>query len=139
MPLEHLIYVSTARTELGSAELERIIESAVRHNTANGLTGMLLYSRGTFLQVLEGEAEALDECWQRLHADPRHHGLMEIVREPVAGRSFPGWAMGFRAVGSERMVGNPDFVPLTLNGFDAGKLGARPGLALGILLDFARH
>lgn len=139
MALIHLIYVSTAREEFDIPELERIIESSARHNLVNHVTGMLLYSRGTFLQVLEGEAEHVDATYARLGADPRHHGLILIVREPIAERSFPQWAMGFRVVDPERNVQHPAFHALGLKGFDALSLGAKPGLALEILLDFSRH
>jgi hypothetical protein len=53
MALSELIYVSTVVGE-SEHELGAILESSVRHNQLNGITGMLLYYRGGFMQVLEG-------------------------------------------------------------------------------------
>jgi hypothetical protein len=67
-----LIYVSRAGEQFGTGELTHILESAVRHNTAQSLTGMLLYSNGNFMHVLEGEEAAVDETYSRIQQDPRH-------------------------------------------------------------------
>ena len=53
MALTELIYVSNLVGE-SEHELGAILESSVRHNQLNGITGMLLYYRGGLMQVLEG-------------------------------------------------------------------------------------
>ncbi|HNJ76842.1 MAG TPA: BLUF domain-containing protein [Azospira sp.] len=60
MSLIHLIYVSTAQGELDDVDLDRIMDSSVRRNTAARITGMLLYAGGNFMQVLEGEEADVD-------------------------------------------------------------------------------
>jgi hypothetical protein len=96
MALIHLIYVSTASIDYDDDELDRMLESSVRHNTSQHVTGMLLYARGNFIQVLEGEDTAVDETYDRIAKDPRHKGLIVIEREPIKKRDFDQWNMGFR-------------------------------------------
>ncbi|TCT24237.1 BLUF domain-containing protein [Thiobaca trueperi] len=136
MSLIHLIYVSTARQEYATPELEKILDSSVRHNQSQDITGMLLYTDGCFLQVLEGEAEAVDETYARIQADPRHFGLIELAREEIAQRSFDQWSMGFACVAGEEIRAHPSFAPFFTHGFDPASIGAHPGLALNVLKSF---
>ncbi len=59
---------------------------------------MLLYSGGNILQALEGPAAAVDATFARVHADPRHRGVLMLYRGTAAERSFPDWAMGLRSL-----------------------------------------
>ena len=136
MALIQLIYVSAARKEFDVAELDRILESASRHNTPQDITGMLLYAAGSFMQVLEGEADAVDETYGRITADPRHHDIFLITREPNEQRNFAQWRMGFRRLGANEAATHPAFAPLFKYGFDAESIKAQPGLALNLLKEF---
>jgi hypothetical protein len=98
MSLSHLLYLSYETYFLTSVDLERILASSVRNNTRLHLTGLLLYSRGSFMQLLEGEEEDVLNMWERLHRDPRHRDLRLLVYGPIAERSFSDWAMSFRVV-----------------------------------------
>lgn len=139
MALMQLIYVSTARGDLDDALLVALANDAARFNGAHGLTGMLLYSRGGFLQVLEGEAQPLAELWQRIQRDPRHYGLIQLRHAPLTSRDFGQWSMGFRRLDDADRLRHAALFPLGVDGFDAGRLGAKPGAALNLLSDFARH
>ena len=136
MPLIHLIYMSTASEEYATPELEKILDSSARHNQPQAVTGMLLYTEGCFVQVLEGEAEAVDETYGRIQADPRHFGLIELVREAIPARSFDQWSMGFACVTGEEIRAHPSFAPFFKDGFDPASIGAHPGLALDVLKNF---
>lgn len=136
MPLIHLIYVSTAREEFDTPELDRILDTAVRRNGERRVTGMLLYAGGTFMQVLEGEAADVDETFARICRDRRHTGIILIEREAIAARSFDTWSMGFRRLGTAEAGASPGYAPFFAHGFDAAAIGAKPGLALELLLGF---
>ena len=98
MALVGLIYVSSAREQLGTRQLSRILESAVRHNNEQRLTGMLLFLNGSFMQVLEREETAVDETYSRIQQDPRHTGCIVIDCSPIKERSFTQWSMGFKCL-----------------------------------------
>ena len=133
MPLIQLIYVSSAVEEFSDDELDRILESSVRHNTPQAVTGMLLYSRGSFMQVLEGEEDAVEETWQRIGKDPRHFDIFLLSREIIEQKEFASWSMAFHRLGSDDAGRHPAYAPLFVNGFDAGAISAVDGTAAAML------
>lgn len=139
MPLYQLIYISAAQhREAVDAEIASILTSSVRHNRENGITGMLLYNRGSFLQVLEGEEAALDETYGRIVRDERHHGLLVIDRSPIAARAFADWSMGFHRCDAADAATLPGFSDFLRNGFQPAELLRSPSQAKELLQEFAR-
>ena len=114
-----------------------ILESAVRHNQKNGVTGMLLYSKRRFLQVLEGELSAVDETYNRIITDNRHHKIVLLLKENIASLSFDSWSMGFRHLEDHDFKGCPEYLPYF--GIDAKDFDAavRPSVALKMLKYFS--
>lgn len=101
--MHQLIYVSEARSELGSEEVFRIIEQSSRNNPRANITGFLIFSGGRFLQLVEGPAEALDALVATVERDPRHHSFQVLARRPVHERSFPRWRMKRVGVGLDAL------------------------------------
>jgi hypothetical protein len=66
MSLIEMIYVSTATHALVDQELRQILDSSVRNNSPHHITGMLLYSAGSFMQALEGAEADVDESMARI-------------------------------------------------------------------------
>jgi hypothetical protein len=139
MSLINLIYVSSARTALGTEELAAILESSVRLNALQHVTGMLVYSNGNFMQLLEGQETAVDETYARIRQDPRHTGLILIDRAPISSRSFGRWSMGFKRLEATDLATHPAYTPLIRDGFDTAAISATKGLALDMLKDFAMN
>jgi len=138
MGLVRVIYVSTADHAVDAGALEDILEASVRNNEPNGLTGMLLYAGGSFMQVLEGEEADVDATLARVRRDPRHSDVFEIDRSPIDERSFANWRMGFRRLDVSDAVSHPGYAPFFEHGFDPARSGANPGIALELLQEFAR-
>jgi hypothetical protein len=112
MALIHCIYASAAIRDLDDGELRTLLGDARYRNIQAAVSGMLLYTAGSFFQVLEGEPEAVDATFARIAQDLRHQQVTVINREPIAGRSFGEWSMGFTSVSREQlgaMVGLNDF------------------------------
>jgi hypothetical protein len=93
-----IVYVSTAARPLSLAELHHIQERAQARNLRENITGVLLHSDGTFMQYLEGPASGLYRVYEVIKADPRHYGIVDLVREPIDQREFSGWSMAFRVI-----------------------------------------
>ena len=55
MPLSRIIYSSQAAPGLGLAPQRETLERARRSNEKLGITGILLYCEGRFVQAIEGE------------------------------------------------------------------------------------
>lgn len=139
MSMIQLLYVSYADKEMPEEELDRILETCVRRNSPNSLTGMLLYSHGTFMQVLEGEEAAVTETYDRICQDPRHHNIQLLAKSPLEQRNFPNWAMGFRRLNPSDSATNVHYAPFFSEGFDTSKIGAQDTVALDILKYFAEN
>ena len=92
--LIHLIYCSTSTRIVDRKELEQLLTVARNHNARNGITGMLLYAKGNFFQVLEGEESTVDALFDIIIRDSRHTNVTKIIREPITKRSFGEWTMG---------------------------------------------
>lgn len=138
MSLIHLVYISTLRQGVDEAEIAKILASCDRRNKADGVTGMLLYSGGNFLQVLEGESQTVRNTFARVSADLRHQDVTELLQEPIEQRDFPAWSMGFRNLGAEVAQRLPEQANHFRFGFDGQNIRARPGVALDLLREFGQ-
>lgn len=95
-PLLSIIYSSQATDVFDESDLEALLVQCRENNADTGLTGMLLYRDGRFLQVLEGPEEPLRALMDVLATDERHTGLRVLFEEPLRTRQFPNWTMGFQ-------------------------------------------
>jgi hypothetical protein len=138
MALIQLSYVSIAAAGLMDADLDQIVESATRKNAENDITGMLLYAEGRFMQLLEGEEQAVLETFARVSLDPRHYDAHITERSPIAARSFANWSMGFKRMASADLNTISTALPPTSNAPDGVPLMAPPRLADAILRELAR-
>lgn len=93
--MQRIVYLSSALTPFAPEDLAALLAQSRRNNAAGGLTGLLLYHDGNFLQVLEGEEPMLSDCFARIARDPRHRQLIVMWRGEVAQRAFPQWQMGY--------------------------------------------
>lgn len=94
MSLCRLIYRSRASAgALDQDNLLALLDQCVLSNDLLGITGLLLVTDGHFLQVLEGESEAINDLFQRISRDPRHGEVRLIQYDSVAERRFDSWSM----------------------------------------------
>lgn len=94
--MKQLFYVSSARANLIYEDILHIVEKAREHNSANGITGVLLYKGGIFLQLLEGEEAAIRKVFEeKIKPDTKHSNIIEIFDLPSKERLFQDWSMGF--------------------------------------------
>jgi hypothetical protein len=75
------------------ADAQAIAEAAAQRNLRVSLTGLLLYTPSHFVQVLEGDHDAIDETLLRIRSDPRHTHVVIIDDREVASREFRAWGM----------------------------------------------
>ncbi len=107
-----LVYVSSARRPFSPDELVALLKQSRASNERLGVTGLLLYKDGNFLQVLEGEDEAVHGLIRRIGADPRHTDTTVLLDEPITAPTFPDWAMGFRNLSDPQVHAMPGFSDL---------------------------
>jgi hypothetical protein len=122
--LLRLIYVSTSMTPFTDAELMDLLTLSRGRNHAVGVTGMLLYNDGNWMQVLEGPHGAVRETYSRIRIDPRHQDVTKVVEDDVSERSFDQWSMGFRNLSLADANAIPGFSDFMNRGLD--RRGFRP-------------
>lgn len=95
--LVELLYCSVSETpQLTNVDLDHILASARRRNALEKITGMLLYYRGEFVQILEGEKKSVENMYEKfIGPDPRHTALNKVHQNSISHRSFSEWSMGF--------------------------------------------
>ncbi|NMG39552.1 BLUF domain protein [Chelativorans sp. ZYF759] len=102
MSVYQLLYVSGASGAVTEAEIEQILSSSRRNNAALGVTGMLLYSDGAFIQVLEGDEKTVKALARRISHDRRHRNYMVLCEQFAEERAFADWQMGFKRLDPQR-------------------------------------
>jgi EAL domain-containing protein (putative c-di-GMP-specific phosphodiesterase class I) len=110
--LIHLIYSSAARQAFSDEDLIELLTRARAKNARLGITGMLLYTDGSFFQVLEGPSEAVEQLFQEIAQDQRHSQAVIIIKEAIPKRTFGEWTMGFTNITAQdvgQIVGINDF------------------------------
>lgn len=102
--MKRIIYCSQATYDLSPEELVGLLELSRFNNERAGLSGMLLYCSQSFLQVLEGDPQALALTYTRIITDDRHRNLRLLADVEVASPMFPDWTMGFEHVDDEDLA-----------------------------------
>lgn len=95
--IRSVVYRSLAATRfVGTVDLE-ILETAWARNRALGVTGYLVRADATYLQCLEGSAQALSTLLHSIAQDTRHSAFEILQDTAIAERRFANWAMGYHA------------------------------------------
>ena len=89
------IYISAATQSLSSQELAELLALSRRNNSTEGISGILVYHQGSFLQVLEGPENAVKETLKRIKSDPRHCNFRLLLEDHVEEPEYEEWSMGF--------------------------------------------
>ena len=92
--LLQLVYKSTATRDMTNADLRELLQQARSNNEERGITGLLLYVNGRFLQVLEGPESAVRDLFNTIEGDSRHTSVEMLLTTHTAERTFPDWKMG---------------------------------------------
>ncbi|MGA3239817.1 MAG: BLUF domain-containing protein [Bryobacteraceae bacterium] len=100
--LGYLTYFSSAVERFNQSGLKRLLEISRRNNEPRGITGLLLYRDGHFLQYLEGPQDAVSTTYAHITMDGRHHSARLVGTGRLAGRIFPEWWMGYRSLAGIR-------------------------------------
>lgn len=118
--LIRLIYASEVAVALTPAAVLEIVTRARVANQRRHITGTLAFDSRNYLQVLEGEREAVSDLFCRIAKDSRHRRLQLLESVPVDERLFATWSMGFAAADGQgrntflRQSGDDHFAPLNL-------------------------
>ena len=91
--LVRLLYASRAIDPAPEA-IENILTQSRHYNPTCGITGILCYGGGIFLQAIEGGRMAVSELYGHIQRDVRHKDVVLLHYEEISERRFGGWTMG---------------------------------------------
>lgn len=109
--MHQIIYMSRATHPMSDDELETLLRKASLNNEQRGITGALVYGDGQFMQIMEGEKDALDTLYATVFRDPRHTDLTKLTDKEISDRSFSSWSMAFQALSPQQFQDLVGYTP----------------------------
>ena len=94
----YLLYSSYATSEFDDLKLKELLIQSREKNKRLGITGMLYFFEGKFIQLIEGEEKEVLQLGKTISTDPRHEHFMILKEGPIANRFFKEWDMGFKSL-----------------------------------------
>lgn len=92
--IHNVLYCSHATGVMTDEALARIVRASQQNNPGRGITGLLVYGGGMFLQWLEGPRAEVEALMTTLSTDPRHETIVRLqVLDGLKERLYPKWAM----------------------------------------------
>ena len=92
--LVRLLYVSRSVKPETPEQTEAILNSSREHNIGNGITGVLCFGGGIYLQAIEGGRNQVNALYSHIVKDPRHKDVVILDYQEIKERRFGGWTMG---------------------------------------------
>lgn len=90
--LKRLVYLSL-RQDADASAIEHMVSLSASRNAADGLTGAIVYDNRHFVQMLEGDHDALARCFLRIARSRLHHRIEIGAFTSSAVRLFVDWSM----------------------------------------------
>lgn len=96
MKIYQKVYVSTSIKQMSTSELDILVNHATKENHKNQITGILLFTGTSYLQLLEGEISKVKQTYKKIFNDPRHTSLSIICQRQINERCYPKINFSFR-------------------------------------------
>jgi len=100
MSVFQLIYTSRATDKMTDAALLEILSRAQSKNDQRRLSGILVFHKGAFMQLLEGDEKEVKEIFAHIQQDTRHTEVTVVYAKENQARCMPAWFMGFSTSGA---------------------------------------
>lgn len=139
MSLYYLVYVSSAVNLMKEPELAELLNQAKENNSRNNITGMFLYKDGSFMQALEGEEKDVLQLYDKILKDPRHKGVITLLKGALKERQFSKWSMAFTNINSLNQLKRDGYSSFLKKPFTEDYFGSHPSGALKLLLSFKKN
>lgn len=135
----HLIYISSVTSWPTEEGLVALLDSSRSYNEKHQITGMLIYSNATYMQVLEGETKDVHQLFEKIQQDTRHTGIVKLLEEEINERDFPKWSMGFKDLKQCSPEELPGFIDIFNECLDTDTVLINKAPAIKLLLGFAKN
>ncbi|MBA4028100.1 MAG: hypothetical protein C0475_02985 [Planctomyces sp.] len=92
--LSHLVYISRSLKPVTPELIKALSEKNTQNNMTKGVTGMLIFGNGWFMELLEGDVYAVIELFDEIAQDTRHTDVTQLFLGPASKRYFGDWNVG---------------------------------------------
>ncbi len=93
----HIVYTSTATDVFNDSKFSDFLSLCRENNKQWDVSGILIYDRGRFFQMIEGPKERILDLFEnRISKDKRHKDIKVLLNEETDRRLFDSWNMAFR-------------------------------------------
>lgn len=138
--MHELFYCSFAVREMSDKDILDILEVSRTNNVDTGITGILVYWIKTrqFMQILEGEKEAIFDLLEKIKKDKRHTGVSLVYEGEIPDRTFANWSMAFHnfeAIDKSNLEGFSEYLK---KGFTKELLKNKPSTATNLFQFFKK-
>ncbi|MEO8585117.1 MAG: BLUF domain-containing protein [Acidobacteriota bacterium] len=133
-----LIYSSEAAPDLAAPDLEGMLAESRIRNRSRGITGVLIFVDGAFLQILEGEKDDVLDLMERIERDPRHRGIKVFHEEETDERAFGSWNMAYLSPSAKEVSRWAELDGATTMGNLLSSLESEPGRLPGMVVNILR-
>jgi hypothetical protein len=133
-----ITYVSSAVRQFRESALLDLVEHCQANNKRLDVTGVLVYSDGNFMQVIEGADLVIHALYDRIKRDDRHHDVTTVVVQSLQAREFQGWSMAWNIVAPRALRGHT-LPHAFLDRARERALPLPPGSASSLICAFMQH
>lgn len=99
-----LTYESTATNSMQGLEMEELLEKARFNNQRDDITGCLIYYKGGFVQLLEGDKNKIEALYTKIKKDERHKNVTLFSDDEISERTFPNWGMAYYPINENHVT-----------------------------------
>ncbi|MCB0461616.1 MAG: BLUF domain-containing protein [Flavobacteriaceae bacterium] len=99
-----LCYVSSAKSSLTDLDIDHLFRVNKRNNTKYGISGILVYNYGNFLQILEGDKQTIYFLFEKISQDSRHNNIIKLIDASTDEHIFEGYDSGFVIVENSKKL-----------------------------------
>lgn len=133
--LHRVVYLSSSTQHFPPEALEELLVGSREANARDGVTGVLIYHDGSFLQVLEGPRTNVLATLDKIRADTRHGGIIMLENRACLRTTFPDWSMGYLDVSEFSDVQRDGYFELSAAARGAGTLALCRNTPIAVFLD----
>jgi hypothetical protein len=131
LPIQ-LIYVSNSSHFNNEDDLQELLKISRKNNAKLGITGMLLFHDGLFLQILEGPEPSVMALYEKIKLNPKHRACRVLAKLEVKNREFGQWAMAYQKAEGNLALGFSQFMNNYMD-YDPARLESE---SYGLMLKF---
>lgn len=91
--LKSVLYCSEPLVEASSEAENRLLESIVKKNYEQDVTGFLVRNETHYFQYLEGEPHIVERLMSKIEHHPYHEKMVVLRVDSLKSRRFPRWRM----------------------------------------------